>query len=583
VPELQDSVLGIPSLLADGLILVSFWKPVVLILPFIGWGWIVTRVLDKHAARFFLPREGWNIGHLTAGLVALLLAVLMPVEGEGGFWAGFGAAFLILLGDIVVFAQITNKDERVPEQFHLTLDFSKWTEARKAKADAKKAGKAELVIRAADKSALAVPATDSPDFQVRLAAEALLMRAVDARASQAELAPAGKENLYGVVLTIDGVRTAGATMPASDAVKIIDLWKAGAKLDVNERRKPLQGEVNIERGERKVKARVSSVGVQGGMRLTLLFNPDQAVRFKPDKLGLLEAQMNELREIVADPKGTVILAGVPDGGRTSMMYSVLKLHDAYTTNVQTIELDVQDALEGIRQNVWDPMAEGPDYSTLTRSILRRDPDVVALAEVPDANTAKEICKADQERSRIYASVKAPNALAGLQTWMKLVGDAEMGSKATHGVVAVRLVRRLCSNCRVQYQPAPDMLKKLGLPVDKVKVLYKKGGQVILKKDPETCPACQGTGYAGQEGIFEAYKIGPAEQELLKSGDWNGLRTELRKRQLPSMQQAALRKAVDGTTSIEEITRVMAEPQGAAPAGAAPAPKPAAPAQPAPKK
>lgn len=576
--ELQDSVLGTPSLLADGAILVNYWKPVVLILPFLGWGWIVSRVLDKHAARFFLAREAWNIGHLSAALVALLLAVLMPVEGEGGFWAGFGAAFLILLGDIVVFAQITNKDERVPEQFHLTLDFSKWTEARKAKADAKKAGKAELVIRAADKSALAVPAIDAPDFQVRLAAESLFMRATDARASQVELAPAGKENLYGVVLMIDGVRSAGATMPASDAVKIIDLWKAGAKLDVNERRKPLQGEINVERGDRKVKARVASVGVQGGMRLTLMFNPDTAVRRKPDQLGLLEAQMNELREIVADPKGTVILAGMPDAGRTTLMYSVLKLHDAYTTNVQTIELDVQDALEGIRQNVWDPIAEGPDYSTLTRSILRRDPDVVALAEVPDSNTAKEICKADQERSRVYASLKAPSAIAGLQAWMKLVADPDMASKATRGVLAGRLVRKLCSNCRVQYQPAPDMLKKLGLPADKVKVLYKKGGQVILKKDPETCPACQGTGYVGQEGIFEVYKIGPAEQELLKAGDWNTLRTELRKRQLPSMQQAALRKAVDGTTSIEEITRVMAEPQSPSP-GAPPtsgAPKPSAP-------
>lgn len=583
MPELQDSVFGIPSLLAAGAFLVSIWKPLVLIIPFIGWATIVSKVLDKHAARFFLPREMWNVGHLTAGLVALLLAVLMPVEGALGFWAGFGAAFLILLGDIVVFAQITNKDERVPEQFHLTLDFSKWTEARKAKADAKKAGKAELVIRAVDKSALAVPGTDAPDFQVRLAAESLFMRAVDARATQVELAPAGKENLYGTVLMIDGVRTAGATMPASDAVKLIDLWKSGAKLDINERRKPLQGEVNVERGDRKYKARVSSVGVQGGMRLTLLFSPDQAVRRKPEQLGLLEAQMNELREIVADPKGTVILAGMPDGGRTSMMYSVLKLHDAYTTNVQTIELDAQDALEGIRQNTWDPMAEGPDYSTLTRSILRRDPDVVALAEVPDANTAREICKSDQERTRVYASLKAPSALAALQTWMKLVGDAEMGAKAVHGVVAGRLVRKLCSNCRVQYQPAPDMLKKLGLPADKVKVLYKKGGQVILKKDPETCPACQGTGYAGQEGVFEAYKIGPAEQELLKAGDWNTLRTELRKRQLPSMQQAALRKAVDGTTSIEEITRVLADPPpGGTPPAAPSAPKPVAP-QPAPKK
>ncbi|MBL8760880.1 MAG: Flp pilus assembly complex ATPase component TadA, partial [Phycisphaerae bacterium] len=513
MPELQSSVFGLPLFLAAGDFLVSFWKPVVLILPFLGWGSIVTRVLDKHAARFFLPREMWNIVHLSAGLVALLVAVLMPVEGELGFWSGFGAALFILVADIVVFAQVTNKDERVPDQFHLTLDFSKWADARKAKADAKKAGKAELVIRATDKTLLAVPATEAPEFQVRLAAEALLMRALDARASQVELAPAGKENLYASVMTIDGVRTAGATMPASDAIKIIDLWKSGAKLDVNERRKPLQGDVAIERGERKLKSRVASVGVQGGMRLTLLFSPDEAVRRKPEQLGMLEPQMNELREIVADPKGTVVLAGMPDGGRTTLMYSVLKLHDAYTTNVQTIELDAQDALEGIRQNVWDPMAEGPDFSTLTRSILRRDPDVVSIAEVPDTNTAKEVCKADQERSRIYVSVKAPSAFAGLQTWMKLVGDAEIGAKATHGVVAVRLVRKLCSNCRVQYQPAPDMLKKLGLPADKVKVLYKKGGQVILKKDPETCPACQGTGYAGQEGIFEVYKIGAPEQEL----------------------------------------------------------------------
>lgn len=575
MPELQSSVFGVPSLLAAGAFLVSFWKPVVLIIPFLGWGRLVTRVLDKHAARFFLPREMWNLAHMSLALIALLVAVLMPIEGEIGFWAGFLAVVVILVADIVVFAQVTNKDERVPEQFRLTLDFSKWTEARKLKADAKKAGKAELVIRASDKSLLTVPANDSPEFQVRLATEALLMRAWDARASQVDLAPAGKENLYGAVMTIDGIRTAGATMPASDAIKIIDMWKSAAKLDINERRKPLRGDVAIEHGERRLKSRVSSVGVQGGMRLTLLFNADEAVRRKPERLGLLEPQMNELRQLIADPKGLVVLGGMPGGGRTTLMYSMLKLHDAYTTNVQTVELDVQDALEGIRQNLWDPMAEGPDFSTLTRSILRRDPDVVALAEVPDQATAKEICKSDLERTRVYASMKAPSAFAALQSWMKLVGDAEQGSKATHGVVAVRLVRKLCSNCRVQYQPAPDMLKKLGLPADKVKVLYKKGGQVILKKDPETCPACQGTGYVGQEGVLEVYTIGAGEQELLKAGDWNGLRTELRKRQIPNIQQAALRKAVDGTTSIEEITRVLAEPQAPGQSPSQTAPKPPA--------
>jgi len=552
------------AILAAALTLVSWWKPLVLLLPVFPWAWLVSNVFDKHAARFYLPRERWNVGHLSAGLLAILAAFLIPVPGAAGFWAGLGAMILILGADVAIFVFVTNRDDRVPEQHRLSLDFSRFGEARQAKSAAKKQGKVELVVRQPDKATVAAPAMDAPEFEVRVAAESLVIRALDARAAQVELGPTGaKDGGYGAVMIIDGVAQRGDSMPGPAAAKVIDFWKSAAKLDLNDRRKRQQDDATVERAAKTTKVRVSSIGSAAGQKLTLLFNPEQAVRRKTEELGLLESQLEELRKITSTTEGVVLLAGQPDNGRTTTLYGVLKFHDAYTQNIQTVELEPQDALEGVRQNKWDPQAEGPDFSTLTRSILRRDPDIVALAELPDQATAKEIVRADQARTRCYVALRADHALQAVAIWMKIVGEAGPAADCLRGVVAHKLIRKLCTNCRVPYAPSPDMLKKLNLPADKVKQLFKKGGQVIIKKDPETCPVCQGIGYVGLDGLFEVYALGEAERELIKAGNLNGLRAELRKKQLPTIAQVALRKAVDGTTSVEEVGRVTAEGQPAA--------------------
>lgn len=573
--------------------LVSWWKPVVLLLPLLGWAWVVSRVLDKHAARFYLPQKRWNLAHLIIGFVALAVAFLMPVPGEGGFWAGLGAMVLVLGAGVGAYWFAQSRDERVPEAFKLRFNMFQELAAKRAeKAMAKKAGKSELQIKGPDKALVMPPAPESPDFQTRVVAEQLFVRGLENRASQVDVGPTGKDTTYGVVLLVDGVKQAGEQMPAADAAKVIDFWKGAAKLDLTDRRRKLSGDVNVERGVDRKKVRVMTSGTQGGMRLTLLMDPEESVRRKPEAMGLLEPQMAELKTLIAEGHGVVLLAAPPDSGRTTTLYTVVKMHDAYTSNVQTIETEVQDAPEGVRQNKWDPQAEGPDFSTLVRSILRRDPDVVALADLPDQATAKEVSKADQERTRTYVSLKADGALPAVQVWMKTIGDPDLGSKCLHGVVAQKLVRKLCINCRMPYQPTGDQLKKLGLPADKVKQLFKKGGQVLVKNKPEVCNVCQGTGYTGQEGVFEVYQLGPAEREMIKEGNWNGLRTELRKKQLPGLLQAALKKAVDGVTSLEEVGRVGGEaaeaPQQRAAAAPAAAPqlkpptagaKPVAPAKP----
>jgi len=125
--------------------------------------------------------------------------------------------------------------------------------------------------------------------------------------------------------------------------------------------------------------------------------------------------------------------------------------------------------------------------------------------------------------------------------------------------AQKLARRLCSNCRVPYAPDAGLLKKLGLPADKVKQLFKKGGQVLIKNKPEICPMCAGSGYFGQVAFIEVFPIDKPERKMIKEQNWNGLRGEFRKRQLPTVQQAGLRRVVEGATSLEEFSRVTAAP------------------------
>ncbi|MEZ6241829.1 MAG: ATPase, T2SS/T4P/T4SS family [Phycisphaerales bacterium] len=544
-------------------VLVSWWKAVLIIIPIVGWAWMVSSVFDKHAARFFLGPEKWNAIHLGFGLAGLAAVVLMPLPGIAGFLVGYLVLLVMLAADILVFVSVTNKDERVPEQHHLRLDFSSFKEARLARSEAKQQATVELEIKGPSGVVIRAPQKDSPEYAIRAAAEQIFIKARQARASQVDFAPAG-ESTYAASYLIDGVRQAGDPIPAPDAMKLIDFWKGCAELDLKDRRRKLSNKIQVHSGAENATVKIVTSGSQSGMRLTMVFNPAESVRRDIDELGLLDAQLESVRAIGKKEGGIVLVASPSDHGRTTTMYSLLRLHDAYTENVQTIELEIEDRLEGARQLQYEPKEDGPDYATTVRSVLRRDPDVVGVMELPDVETAKEIAKADLARSRVYVSVKAEGALAAAQLWVKAVGDSKAASKDLTGVVAQKLVRKLCENCRVPYQPPAEILKKLGLPADRVKQLHKKGGQVLIRNKPEVCPACQGLGYIGQLGVFEVYELDDEMRAALAKQDWSGLRNALRKTQRPTIQQAALRRAVEGLTSIEEVMRVTAAPASPSP-------------------
>lgn len=546
--------------LAAGYMLVSVWKPILLFAPFLAWAWFVSTYLDKQAQRFFLGREKWALIHMIFGLAALAAVLFVPIGGFAGFAATLLIVVALLAGDIGLFVAITNRDERVPERARISLDFEKMKAARDEKARAKQLGNSELVIVGANKMKIAPPNKETPEFAVRLAAEQIVSKAFAMHASQIDILPAN-ESTYAASYLVDGVRQAGDPIARNDAVQIIDFWKSCAGLDVSDRRRKLQGQVSVSgEGISAAALKLITSGSASGMRMQMVFNPAEAVRRKTDALGLIDKQYDLIKTWASEPGGVILIAGPADAGRTTTFYSILKFHDAYTNNISTIELDIEDALEGVKQIPFDPAADGPDFATVVRSNLRRDPDVLGVAELPDTETAVNIAKADLERSRVYLSLRANSALEAIQLYTKAVGDPKIAAQGLKGVIAHRLLRVLCSNCKVAYPPTPDMLKKLGLSSDKVSQLFKKGGQVLVRNKPEICPVCSGVGYMGQTGCFGVFPIEDEEKALIAEQNWAGLRTAMRKRQLPTVQVSALRKAVEGMTSIEEVTRITAEPK-----------------------
>ena len=401
---------------------------------------------------------------------------------------------------------------------------------------------------------MAIPEQETPEFELRTTAEAVVGRMIEKRAAQFDVAPIN-EQTYALTYLVDGVREGAEKLSPNRALALIDFFKSAAGLDVKDRRKRQNGMIKMGKtGSPPMEAKVSTIGGKGGVRLTVLLEPEKAVQRDLDDLGLHERQREDLKKLIEERAGVVLIATPPDNGRTTLLYALVRNHDAYTSNVQTIETDKQATIEGVRQNVYDPAVDGSEYATTVRSILRRDPDVVGVAEMPDEETAREIVRADHPRTRTYCALKGESSLQAIQVFAKAVGDQKKAAESLHGVIAGRLARRLCHNCRVPFKPKPEMLKKLGLPED-TSQLFRKGGQVLVKDKPQTCPVCNGAGFFGQIGVYEVHPIDDEGRKLIAQNDITGLRANWRQHKQFSIQQAGLQHVVNGDTSIEEVVRI----------------------------
>jgi len=272
---------------------------------------------------------------------------------------------------------------------------------------------------------------------------------------------------------------------------------------------------------------------------------------------LLSQQLEQLRafEQMHERHGVILIGAPPGHGLSTTAYSFLSRHDAYTSNVKSLEREVLVQLLGVDQVQWDPSNPDIDYATNLQSILRRDPDIVLADEVRDTETARVIVEPGMKGPLIYIQQPLPTVTDQIRDWVKKVGDVKDAVRALRAVTNQRLLRTLCPNCRQAYTPTPEQIKKLNLPAKKVSQLYRASGKVQVKNKIENCKVCGGTGYLGQTAAFEVMIVDDEGRKLLGTGDLKAALAHARRNNMFYIQEAALAKVISGETDLDEVVRV----------------------------
>ena len=562
ISELQSLILG-----ADTAFLVSPFKPFLIAAIFIPWAWLVSSVLDKDAGYWHLDRTFWNSMHLLGGSAAILCTLLIPI-----FWVGWPVAILLLLAPILVYWKVRNDAAPEDKKFYLTSELltARLEKRREAAADR------GTIIHFTDSTGKrrSAPDKESPVLPTHLLAEDLIAPALEARAARIELIP-GSEG-FSVAQTVDGVRFRREPIPAESANRVIDYIKEIAGLDVSNRRRRQAAEFKIDGPTGVNTVNITTAGSSKGQELRLDFNRSERVDKPFDGLGLLKPQIEALEPLLdVENREGVVLLGAPAGhGLTTMGYSFIGWHDAYTTNIKTLELEVLLRREGVDHSTFDSDNPDLDYSTNLQSILRRDPNIVLVDDLSDKNTAELCAKNAVDGPLLYILQRQPGVKEQIVDWVKRVGDINTAVKPLKAVVNGRVLRTLCPNCRQAYQPSAAQIKQLNLPADKVKQLYKASGKVQVKNKIENCPICQGTGYIGQTGAFEVMVLDNTARKMISQNDLQGAYMHCRRNKMFFLQEAALQKVVDGTTSLEEVVRVLSPSKKSSPPKSPPKPQPA---------
>ncbi len=410
-----------------------------------------------------------------------------------------------------------------------------------------------------DKKVVPIPKDDPDALERYRVAQDLIYDAIWRRATEVKLITSGGQGK--VAYLIDGVLTARPAMEREQADRILHFVKQTSGLDLEDHRKPQQSDFTaslqdpITGRDQAQEVEVRTAGSTTGEQLTLRMLTGEK-ELRNEDLGMREEQIKLWQEVLDKPSGLVICAGPPASGVTTTLYAALRHHDAFTQNITTFEKQVKFDLEVITQTIFDP-AKGASYARALQTVLHKDPDILMVAEVPDKETAIQINRGLAAGKKIYVGMPASDTFDALERWMRMQDDPKEAAGRLLAITAQRLVRRLCTVCRLPYRPDADMLRRANIPAEKVKEVYRARTEPQLDKhgNPIICPNCQGSGYYGRTSVFELLVINPEIAGLIRKGaSANEIKAAARKRGTLYLQEEALQRFVDGTTSIQEVLR-----------------------------
>ena len=331
--------------------------------------------------------------------------------------------------------------------------------------------------------------------------------------------------------------------------EVIARVKILADMDITERRRPQDGHLHLNLGGRTYDLRIASVPTKRGEKIAIRLASTGRIEIRLDALGLVPAELEKLRDIITRPYGIVLASGPVGSGKTTTLYAALNEFDREETNVATIEDPVEIELDGANQ-VEVNYTLGLDFATGLRALLRQDPDTLLIGEIRDEETASIAARAGMTGRMVFSTLHANESVGAVTTLRNFGLAAHLVASALQGVIAQRLLRTLCENCKAPSkatQADQELFKTHGLQVPKPFTCWSAVG----------CEDCYGSGYSGRMGVFEVLRVDSEIRDLiLDAAPERVLRAKAIENGLRSLQQDALDKIHAGHTSLEEYRRVL---------------------------
>ena len=383
----------------------------------------------------------------------------------------------------------------------------------------------------------------------------VIAEAVRAGASDIHLEPF--ENALTVRMRIDGVLREALSLNPRITPLLVSRIKVMARLDIAEKRVPQDGRIPLALGGKTLDVRVSTLPSRAGERVVMrILDKDQA-GLTLDRLGMDPQALETFRGALREPNGIILVTGPTGSGKTTSLYAGLALLNDATRNILTVEDPVEYAIDGVGQTQVNPKV-GMTFAAGLRAILRQDPDVVMVGEIRDVETAGIAVQASLTGHLVLSTVHTNDA-AGAVTRLRDMGvEPFLLASTLRLIVAQRLVRRLCGECRTPEIADKGTAKLVGL----------KAGQTVWR--PHGCPRCNQTGYVGRVGLYETIRVDDAVRRLIASEAGEEAIAAAALEQGGTLAKRARALILEGVTSVEEAVRVTrqetaeaAEPQGAA--------------------
>jgi len=379
---------------------------------------------------------------------------------------------------------------------------------------------------------------------VRKLINLVLLQAIKDKASDIHFEPF--EGEFKMRYRIDGVLYEMMPPPAHIAAAIASRIKVMANLDIAERRMPQDGRIELNVNNQPIDLRVSVLPTMFGESVVMRVLDRSTISLDLDKLGMREEDLNMVRQLIKKPNGIVMVTGPTGSGKTTTLYSALRELNDISSKLITAEDPVEYDIDGVIQCQVKPDIE-LTFARILRSMLRQDPDIVLVGEIRDKETAEIAVQASLTGHLVFSTLHTNDAPSAIARLLDLGLEPFLVTATIEGVVAQRLVRKICLHCKTEYTPSEQQLLELDLRPDDVagkRIYYGKG-----------CDACNNTGYRGRFGLYEIMLLDDDMRDLIiQHASTQVLRIEAKKRGMRTLRSCGLMAIYDGITSIEEVVK-----------------------------